>query len=134
MLNGPRKIKFKKTRKGKLSKYEYKANDLKFGKIGLKSIESGFLNPKQVEAARQAITRKTKRKIKLWIKIFPHLPVTAKPTGTRMGKGKGRLTHWAARVRGGTVLFEVCGPNTKTLIEALKSGSKKLPLKTKIFN
>lgn len=133
MFNGPKQTKYKKTRKGKLSRLEFKSNKLKFGTIGLKAAESGILSSRQIEAARQAITRKTKRKIKLWIKIFPDLPITSKPTGVRMGKGKGQLSHWGARVRGGTVLFEVCGINLNITLSALKTGGAKLPIKTKIF-
>ena len=134
MLNGPKRTKVKKTKKGKLVALEFKANKLKFGTIGLKVTESGLLNSRQIEAARQAIARKTKRKSKIWIRVFPDLPVTSKPTGTRMGKGKGQVSHWAARVRGGTVVFEICGTNIDTMISSLKTGGAKLPLKTKIFN
>lgn len=133
MFNGPKKIKFKKTKKGKLIKLEFKANKLNFGTIGLKAAEAGILSSQQIEAARQSITRKTKRKAKIWIKIFPDLPITSKPTGVRMGKGKGQLSHWGARVRGGTVLFEICGTNLNTIINALKTAGAKLPIKTKIF-
>ena len=80
------------------------------------------------------MVKKIKRKGKVWINIFPDLPITAKPTESRMGKGKGEISHWAVRVRGGTTLFEVCGVSTPLAIEALKSGSKKLPVKTKIFD
>ena len=134
MLNGPKQTKYKKTKKGKLVKLEFKSNDLIFGTIGLKAFEAGIISAKQIEAARQAITRKIKRKGKVWIKIFPDLPITSKPTGVRMGKGKGQISHWSARVRGGTVLFELCGINTTVAIAALKTGGAKLPIKTKIFN
>jgi large subunit ribosomal protein L16 len=134
MLNGPRQTKYKKTRKGKLTKFEFKANKLKFGSIGLKSLESGIINSRQIEAARQAIVRKLKRKGKIWIKIFPDLSITKKPTGVRMGKGKGQISHWGARVRGGTVLFEICGVSLSISIAALKTGGAKLPVKTLIFN
>jgi large subunit ribosomal protein L16 len=133
MFNGPKKIKFKKTKKGKLVKLEFKLNRLKFGTIGLKAAEAGILNSRQLEAARQAITRKIKRKGKIWIRVFPDLPVTSKPTGVRMGKGKGQFVHWGARVRGGTVIFEICGVNFSTVFSALKTGGAKLPIKTKIF-
>lgn len=133
MLNGPHYIKYKKTKKGRLRKFEFKANDLNFGTIGLKAAESGILNSKQIEAARQAITRKIKRKGKVWIKIFPDLPITAKPTGVRMGKGKGNISHWGARVRSGNVLFEICGIKFSSAIGALQTGGAKLPIKTKIF-
>ena len=134
MLNGPKGIKYKKTKKGRLGKLEFKANNLKFGTIGLKATESGIINSKQIESARQAITRKIKRKGKVWIKIFPDLPITSKPTGVRMGKGKGNVSHWGARVRSGNVLFEICGINFNVAISALKTGGAKLPVKTKIFN
>jgi large subunit ribosomal protein L16 len=133
MLNGPRQTKYKKTKKGKLVKLEFKATKLIFGTIGLKAAESGIINSKQIEAARQAIVRKIKRKGKIWIKIFPDLPITSKPTGIRMGKGKGAVSHWGARVRGGTVLFEICGVNFNTVCTALRTGGAKLPIKTKIF-
>jgi large subunit ribosomal protein L16 len=133
MLLGPKKIKYKKTKKGKLVKFEFKSNKLKFGTVGLKAAESGIINSRQIEAARQAITRKIKRKGKIWIRIFPNLPITSKPTGVRMGKGKGQFSHWGARVRGGNVLFEVCGVSLTTVFAALKTGGAKLPIKTKIF-
>jgi len=133
MFNGPKRVKYKKTRKGKLVRFEFKSNKLKFGTIGLKACEAGILNSRQIEAARQSIAKKTKRKAKVWIKIFPDLPITSKPTGVRMGKGKGQVSHWGARVRGGTVLFEVCGANFSTIFLALKTARAKLPIKTKIF-
>lgn len=134
MLERPRQTKYKKIRKGKLVKFEFKSNDISFGVLGLKAAESGIISSKQIEAARRAITRKIKRKGKVWIRIFPDLPITSKPTGIRMGKGKGQVSHWGARVRGGTTLFEVCGINLVTAKSALKTGGAKLPIKTKIFN
>lgn len=133
MYNGPRKTKYKKTRKGKLVKLEFKSNSLKFGTIGLKAAESGIISSKQIEAARQAIVRKIKRKGKVWIRIFPDLSITSKPTGIRMGKGKGQIDHWGARVRGGTVLFEVCGVSLNNVLAAFRTGGAKLPIKTKVF-
>lgn len=134
MLNGPRQTKYKKTRKGKLKKLKFKSNRLVFGTIGLKSLEAGIINSRQIESARQAIVRKLKRKGKVWIKIFPDISITKKPTGVRMGKGKGQVSHWGARVRGGTILFEICGVNEITSIAALRTGGAKLPVKTIIFN
>lgn len=134
MYNGPRQSKYNKIRKGRLKRLEFKANDLKFGTIGLKAAESGTINSRQIEAARQAIAKKIKRKGKIWIKIFPDLPITSKPTGVRMGKGKGQLSHWGVKVCGGTVLFEVCGVNLNNIFSALKTAGSKLPIKTKIFN
>ena len=134
MFKEPKKIKFKKIRKGKLLKYKYNVDNLTFGVVGLKAKNSGILNAKQIEAARKAIVRNNKKKIKVWIKIFPNVPITSKSTGVRMGKGKGQFSHWGVKVRGGTLLFEICGANFKTLTKSLKSGAKKLPIKTLIFN
>lgn len=134
MLQGPKNTKYKKKRKGKLREFKHRAAKLTFGTLGLKAKNSGIINAKQIEAARKAIVRKTKRKIKVWIKIFPDIAITSKPTGVRMGKGKGQFSHWGARIRGGTVLFEVCGVNIKTLMAALRAGGAKLPVKTLVFN
>jgi len=133
MLLQPNKIKYQNIKKGKLTKYSYK-NNLNFGTIGLKALESGFISARQLEAARQAMARKIKKKGKLWIKIFPNLPVTKKPLEVRMGKGKGNISQWVAKIKGGAVLFEVCGINRKTAIKAFKTGSAKLPIKTQIFD
>lgn len=134
MFLQPKKTKYKKTRKGKLKKLEFKANTLRFGEIGLKATVSGLITARQIEATRRAIARKIKRKGKIWICIFPDLPVTAKATESRMGKGKGAVSHWVARVRGGTTLFEICGVPSHIAIEALKAGSQKLSIRTKIFD
>lgn len=134
MFLQPRRTKYKKTKKGKLKNLEFKANTLRFGELGLKTTVSGLITARQIEAARRAMTRKIKRKGKIWICIFPDLPITAKATESRMGKGKGAVSHWVARVAGGTTLFEICGVPTHVAAEALRSGSKKLPIKTKIFD
>ena len=134
MFLQPRKTKYKKTRKGRLKKLEFKANTIRFGEFGLKSQVAGVISARQIEAARRTIARKIKRKGKIWICIFPDLPITAKPTESRMGKGKGAVSHYVARVRGGTTLFEVCGIPKHIATEALRAGSKKLPVKTKIFD
>jgi large subunit ribosomal protein L16 len=134
MFLQPNKLKYKKVKKGKLSKLEFKANTLKFGEIGLKAKMSGMISARQIESARRVITRKMKKKGKVWIRIFPDLPVTAKPTESRMGKGKGAVSHWVSRVRSGTVLFEICGIPKHIAKEALKSGSSKLPINTCVFD
>lgn len=134
MFLQPRKTKYKKVRKGRLKKLEFKANTLRFGEVGLKAKVAGLITARQIEAARRAIVRKIKRKGKIWVCIFPDLPITAKATESRMGKGKGAVSHWVARVRGGTTLFEICGIPTHVAVEALRSGSQKLPIKTKIFD
>lgn len=134
MFLQPKKVKFKKIRKGKLVKLEFKASNLKFGTIGLKAVEAGIIHARQIEACRQAMTRKIKKKGKIWIRVFPDIPVTSKPISSRMGKGKGALSHWGVRVRGGTVLFEMCGVKDPNIVmSAFKTGSAKLPIKTRVF-
>jgi len=134
MLLQPKKTKYKKNQKGSKLKFNFKNDILKFGCIGLKSIESGIITAKQIEAARQAINRKIKRKGKIWIRIFPNIPVTSKPTEIRMGKGKGSVSHWCVKVASGTMLFEICNSNSYDSAKALESGTHKLPVKTKIIN
>lgn len=134
LLLKPSKTKYKKIKKGKLTKLEFKANILKFGSMGLKAAESGTINSKQIESTRQTITKKIKKKGKVWIRIFPNTPITSKAIGARMGKGKGSLSHWGIRVRGGTVLFEICGTKLNLIREALAAGAYKLPIKTRIFS
>ena len=134
MFLQPKKLKYKKIKKGKLSKLEFKSNTLKFGEIGLKTEESGMISARQIEASRRSIIRKLKKRGKVWIRIFPDLPITAKPSESRMGKGKGVVSHWVARVSGGTTIFEICGVPNHIAVSALKSGSHKLPIKTRIFN
>lgn len=133
MFLQPKKIKYKKIKKGKLLKFEFKSNTLKFGTIGLKAAESGIINARQIEAARQAIVRKIQRKGKIWIRVFPNVPITKKPSEVRMGKGKGNVAYWATKVKKGTVLFEMCGINDLKSIPAFRTGGAKLPIKTIIF-
>jgi len=130
----PKRFKYKKVRKGNLRKYIYNSK-LDFGEIGLKSLESGLITSTQLEAARQAISRKIKKKGgKIWIKIFPNTPITKKPGEVRMGKGKGNVSHWASKIRGGAIIFEVCGVNKKIAVKAFRTGGAKLPVKTQIFD
>ena len=133
MFLQPKKIRYKKVKKGRLTKYTFK-NNLNFGTIGLKTVKSGFVSAKHLETARQAIINETNKKGKLWIKIFPNLPVTRKPSETRMGKGKGSFSHWIAKIRKGSIIFEICGVNKKVAVKAFKIGASKLPLKTQIFS
>lgn len=132
MFLQPKRSKFKKTRKGKLSNLNFKSIKLKFGTIGLKAAESGTITAKQIESARQAITRKINRKGKLWIRVFPDLPITLKPIEVRMGKGKGSVSFWSSRVAGGTIIFELCGVTKTTALTAFRTGGAKLPIKTQI--
>lgn len=130
----PKKVKYKKIRKGSVKKFEHKSNDLKFGTVGLKAAKSGLISSKQIEAARQAISRRIKRKGKIWIRIYPHTPITKKPVEVRMGKGKGQVSHWVAKVAAGRVLFEVCGVSKDFAVEAFRTGSAKLCIKTRVFD
>lgn len=133
MFLQPKKSKFKKIKKGTLPLLNFKSNKLKFGTIGLKANESGTISAKHIEAARQSIMRKIDRKGKLWIRIFPSLPITKKPNEVRMGKGKGSVNLWASKIARGSVIFELCGVNKTTAVSAFKTGGAKLPIKTLIF-
>ena len=121
---------FKKRRRGKLKKFNFKNNYLNFGTYGLKVLNSGIITTTQIEAARQAIARKTGRKGKLWVKMNPDTPITSKSFGSRMGKGKGSIAHWGYKAKAGSVIFEICGVTWQTAQEAFKTGGAKLPLKT----
>jgi large subunit ribosomal protein L16 len=134
MFLQPKKTKYKKVKKGQLKKLEFKARNIRFGELGLKAQVSGIITARQIESARKAIAKKIKRKGKIWVCIFPDLPITARAAESRMGKGKGMVLHWASRVKGGTTLFEICGVHIHTAMDALRSGGKKLPIKTKIFD
>ena len=134
MFLQPKKTKYKKTKKGKLNKLEYKTNKLQFGTIGLKAVNSAIITARQIEASRQAISRKIKKKGKLWIRTFPDIPITSKSVAARMGKGKGAISHWGARVKGGSIIFEICGVKDFNIVKnALRTGGAKLPVKTKII-
>lgn len=133
MFNSAKSNKYTKTKKGKLTKLEFKTNKLKFGTYGLKAVESGMINIKQIEASHQAIVRRMKTKGKVWTRIFPNLAITSKSILGKMGKGKGNVSQWNVRVAQGKVLFEICGVNQSTVFSSLKAGGAKLPLKTKIF-
>jgi len=133
MLLQPKKTKYRKVQKGKLSKFNYRSSQLNFGSIGLKAAQSGTISARQIEAARQAIVRKINRKGKLWVRAFPTLPVTAKPTEVRMGKGKGAVSHWSVKVSAGAILFEIYGIPQNAAITAFKTGGAKLPVKTIIL-
>jgi len=134
MLLQPKRTTYRKYRKGTLPKLEHRANKLEFGIFGLKAAESGCISARQIEATRQAITRKIKRSGRVWIRIFPNLPITSKPIEVRMGKGKGAVSHWVARVGGGAMLFEIEGVPEKLAKSALAIGAAKLPVKTMIIS
>ena len=133
MFLQPNRVKYKKCRKGKLPNLDYKASKLSFGSVGLKACESGRITSRQIESARQAINRRIKRQGKIWIRMFPDIPVTSKPVEVRMGKGKGSPEFWACRVKPGRILFEVDGVPEQVAREALYKASAKLPIKCKFI-
>lgn len=118
--------------KGRLQRYSNKLK-LNFGTFGLKALESGYLTSKQLESARQTLLRQMSKKGKIWTKVVLNKPVTKKPLEVRMGKGKGSLSHKVARVKGGSIIFEVCGLSKEELILVHKAVSSKLPIKIGLF-
>ncbi len=127
----PKRTKYRKQHKGKLHGNAKGGTDLNFGAFGLKAQEPNRVNAREIEAARRAITRCMKRAGRVWIRIFPDLPVTSKPTEVRMGKGKGSVDYWAARVKPGRVMFEIDGVSEELAREALRLGAMKLSVKTR---
>ncbi|ACH94723.1 50S ribosomal protein L16 [Borrelia recurrentis] len=126
----PRKVKYRKKQRGRLSGEAQKGNKISFGEYGLVSLEADFITARQIEAARVAMTRRVKRGGKVWIRIFPDIPYTKKPAETRMGKGKGGVDHWNAPVKLGTVMFEISGVPRELAESAMMLASSKLPVKT----
>ncbi len=128
----PKRTKFRKAHKGRIHGVAKGGTDLNFGQFGLKAQEPERVTARQIEAARRAITREMKRQGRVWIRIFPDLPVSKKPTEVRMGKGKGSVEYWAARVKPGRILFEVDGVAEEVAKEALRLGAMKLPITTRV--
>ena len=129
----PRKTAHRKVRKGKNNGIATRCNTVAFGDFGLMSLENERVNSRQIEAARQAITRYIKRGGKIWIRIFPHTPVTKKPLDVKMGSGKGEPQYFVAKVKAGTVMFEIADVTEEQAREALRLASHKLPVKCKII-
>ncbi len=129
----PKKTKFRKQQKGKMKGNSQRGNQLAFGSFGIKALEETWLTGRQIEAARQAITRKMKREGQLWIRIFPDKPLTKKPAEVRMGKGKGSPELFVARISPGRIIFESEGVNLETAKEAMRLGAQKLPITTKFI-
>lgn len=127
----PKRTKFRKQFKGRIHGTAKGGTELNFGAFGLKALEPERVTARQIEAARRAITRQMKRQGRVWIRIFPDLPVTGKPTEVRMGKGKGSVDYWAARVKPGRIMFEIDGVSEELAREALRLGAAKLPIKTR---
>ncbi len=132
----PKKTKYRKSQKGgkKITGYATSGNKLSYGSFGLKSLESGRINSRQIESARKVITRCMKRAGKLWITVFPHTPVTKKPAEVRMGSGKGSIEYYMMKIKPGRVIFEIDGVSDEIAGEALAKAAAKLPFKTKVIN
>ena len=127
----PKRTKYRKQFKGRIHGEAKGGSDLAFGSYGLKATEPERVTARQIEAARRAITRAMKRQGRVWIRIFPDVPVSTKPAEVRMGSGKGAPEYWVARVKPGRVMFEIDGVTAETAREALTLGAAKLPIKTK---
>lgn len=129
----PKKTKYRKPQKGRMKKITKRGAEIAFGSFALKTLDASWLSARQIEAARQAITREMKRQGQLWIRIFPDRPVTRKPAEVRMGKGKGAPEFFAARVSPGRILFEADGIPFNVAKEAMRLGAQKLPVATKFL-
>ncbi|MCM2475619.1 MAG: 50S ribosomal protein L16 [Rhizobium sp.] len=127
----PKRTKYRKQFKGRIKGVAKGGFDLAFGEFGLKSLEPNRVNAREIEAARRAITRYMKRAGRVWIRVFPDVPVTAKPTEVRMGKGKGSVEYWACKVKPGRMMFEIDGVSEEIAREALRLGQAKLSVKTR---
>jgi len=126
----PQKTKFRKQHKGRIHGKAHSGSKLNFGSYGLKAINPGRITARQIEAARRAITREMQREGRVWIRIFPDVPVTKKPAEVRMGKGKGSVEYWVSRIHPGRILFEIDGINEDIAKKALLLGAAKLPIKS----
>ena len=127
----PKRVKYRRVQRGRMKGAAHRGNTLTYGDFGLVAAEPAWITSNQIEAARIAMTRFTKRSGQVWIKIFPDKPVTEKPAGTRMGSGKGSPEYWVAVVKPGRVLFELADVNEETAREALRLASHKLPIRCK---
>ena len=128
----PKKTKYRKKMKGRMTGCETRGTVLEFGEYGLQSLEPSWITSRQIEAARRAMTRHIKRGGQVWIKIFPDKPITLKPAETRMGKGKGNPEYWVAVVKPGRLMFEIKGVARDVAVRALELAAQKLPIKTRI--
>lgn len=129
----PNRTKYRKVRKGKIRGHATRGQTIAFGNFALQSTENARITSRQIEAARQAMTRYIKRGGQIWIRIFPHTPVTKKPQDVKMGSGKGSPEYFAAKVHMGTILFEMEGVSEEVAREAMRLASHKLPVKTKFL-
>ena len=129
----PKRVKYRRVHRGRMTGKAMRGNTLAYGEYGLVATEPGWITSNQIEAARIAMTRFTKRSGQVWIKIFPDKPVTKKPAETRLGSGKGSPEYWVSVVKPGRVMFEIAGVSEEVAREALRLASHKLPIKTKVM-
>ena len=129
----PKKVKHRKTFKGRLGGFATRGSEVSFGEYGLLALQDGWITARQIEAARIAMTRKIKRGGRVWIRIFPDKPITQKPAETRQGHGKGNPEYWAAVVCPGKIIYEMEGAEPEQMIEALQLAASKLPIRTKVI-
>lgn len=129
----PKRVKYRKAQRGTRKGIATRGSDLSFGEFGLKALENAWMKNNQIECIRVAITRKLQRGGKLWIRVFPDKPVTKKPAETRMGKGKGDLSHWVVVVKRGRILFEIGGIPEELARQVLRLAAYKLPFSTKFI-
>ena len=129
----PKRVKYRRVHRGRMTGKAMRGNTLAYGEYGLQAMEPGWITSNQIEAARIAMTRFTKRSGQVWIKIFPDKPVTKKPAETRMGSGKGSPEYWVSVVKPGRIMFEIAGVSEEVAREALRLASHKLPIKTKVI-
>ena len=127
----PKRTKFRRQHRGRMTGHETRGVEVHFGEFGLQALEPAWISSRQIEAARRAMTRSIRRGGKVWIRIFPDKPVTAKPAETRMGSGKGAPEYWVAVVKPGRVMFEIQGVPEEVAREAMRFAAHKLPIKTK---
>ena len=127
----PKKVKYRKVQRGRMTGKAWRGSTLAFGDYGLKALECGWITDRQIEAARVAMTRSIKRGGKVWIRLFPDKPITKKPAETRMGKGKGAPDQWVCVIRPGKILFEMEGVTTEIAEAAFRLAAHKIPMKTK---
>ena len=128
----PKRTKFRKKQKGRVKGIAQRGHTISFGSFGIKSLEAGWITSRQIEAARRAITRHLRRAGRVWIRIFPDVPVSSKPAEVRMGKGKGSPEYWICRVKPGKIMFELDGVSEIAAKEALSLAAAKLPMHTKV--
>jgi len=131
-MRQPKRTKYRKAFKGRIKGNAKGGFTVAFGSFALKALEPQRVTARQIEATRRAVTREMKRQGKVWIRVFPDTPVSAKPIEVRMGKGKGSVDRWVARVQPGRILFEIDGVPEEVALEALRLGAAKLPIKTKV--